>query len=178
MKKKALFSGGMQTFLPPAYRSERRLCFHRHLSAQLREGGGWATRSQHLPPQDQDTTPSPWDQDTTHPPPPGPGHNTSLLPPDQVTTPPSPHQTRTQHPPPPGTRSQHLSPPPPGPGHNTYPPGTICRWAVRILLECILVFLHGYRVAVRTCNGSHTLHRTEIRTRIGNGKMGIEPNSP
>ena len=55
------------------------------------------------------------------PPPLGPGHNTSL---------------------PPGTRSQHLPPwdqvtTPPSPP----PRGAMRRWAVRILLECILVLL-------------------------------------
>ena len=50
-------------------------------SVQLRGGGRWATRSQHLPPL-------------------GPGHNTSL-----------PPRTRSQHLPPPRTRSQHLPPP-------------------------------------------------------------------
>ena len=79
----------------------------------------------------------------------------------------SPHPgTRSQHLPPPGTRaprtrshlpppdhaqaggthptgmrarSLHLPPPPPGPGHTSLPP-TMRRRAVRILLECILVF--------------------------------------
>ena len=50
--------------------------------------------------------------------------------------PPPPPGTRSEHlppPPPPGTRSEHLPPPP-------LPPGSIGRRAVRILLECILVF--------------------------------------
>ena len=64
---------------------------------------------------------------------------------DQVwTAPPPPSGTRSgQHPPPPGTRSgQHL-PPLLGPGlDNTSPPppGTMHGRAVRILLECILVY--------------------------------------
>ena len=81
------------------------------------------------------TTPTPPDMDMDM----GPGHNT---PPtwDMVTTPP---------PPPPETWSQHPPPSPPPPtwdnGHNTRPSPppdrTMCRWAVRILLECILVDL-------------------------------------
>ena len=65
--------------------------------------------------------------------------NTSLLPPDNTSLPPP-----GQHLPPPG--QYHLppwttpSPPTTCPlPWTTPPPGTMCRWAVRILLECILV---------------------------------------
>ena len=87
------------------------------------------TRSQHLPP-------SPWHQVTTPPSP--PGTRSQHLPPSpwhQVTNTPSlPPGTRSQHPPPPW--DQVTTPPP-----LTPPPGTMSRWAVRILLECILVSL-------------------------------------
>ena len=86
---------------------------------------GPGIRSQHLP--------SPPGTSSQHlPSPPGPGDNTS---------------------PPPGTRSQHL---PLGQGDNTPPPtwdqvttppppGTMHRWAVHILLECILAsFIFHY----------------------------------
>ena len=106
----------------------------------VQQGGGrWATPKV--------ITPSP-------PPPPGtrwqhlpplPGTRWQHLPSSPRTRwqhlPPSPG-TRWQHlPPPPGTRWQYLPPlqdhvttPPP-----THPPGTMRRWTVCILLECILV---------------------------------------
>ena len=79
--------------------------------------GGWATpKVNHHPP-----PPGPGHNTSL---PPGPGHNTSLPPPwtrsqhlspplDQVTTPPPPDQVTTPPSPPPRTRSQHLPPPPP-----------------------------------------------------------------
>ena len=64
-----------------------------HVCVTSTPGGGWATpkvyhlppgtRSQHLPSPDQARSqhlPPPWDQVTTPPSPPGPGHNTSLPP--------------------------------------------------------------------------------------------------
>ena len=78
------------------------------------------------------------DQVTTPP----PGTRSQHLPPqDQVTIPPprdqviTPPRDQVTTPPPPRTRSQHLPPPTPS-------PGTMHRWAVRILLECILVYLY------------------------------------
>ena len=96
-------------------------------------GGRWATLMvNHLPPPG-------WDQVTTPPsllpPRMRPGYNTSPPPPgwDQVTTPSPPGSDQITTPPPPlqdKTRLQHLP-----------PPGTMHRRAVRILLECILVYL-------------------------------------
>ena len=134
--------------------NERRLCFHRWGGEVLTR-----TRWQHLPPspRDQVTTspslPPPRDQVTTSPslplwpghntPSPKPGHNTST-PQDQVTTPP---RTRLQHLPPTCDQVTTLPPnqvtTPPLPQDQVTtppsPPRTMCRRAVRIQLECILV---------------------------------------
>ena len=112
-----------------------------------------------LPPRDQvrTSTPSPRDQVRTSTPSPQDQVRTSTPPPwDQVRIcTPLPPGTRSEHLPPsplgpgqniyslpPGTRSEHLPPPPP-PGtrseHLPPPPRTTRRWAVSILLECILV---------------------------------------
>ena len=139
-------------FYRPRRWSERRLCFHRCVSLQLRGGGRWETpKVYHLPPPGPDhntslllplritsQTPPPLGPGYIHPPPDQVIQHLPPSPRDQVTTPPSlslgpGHNTSS----PPGTRSQHL---PPRPGHrHPPPPGTLRRRVVRILLECILV---------------------------------------
>ena len=83
----------------------------------------------------------PWDQVTTPPPCPGSKVTTPTSPPwDQVITPPSdPSGTRSQHLPPPWDQVTTFSSPSLWDQVTTIPPGTMRRWAVRILLECILV---------------------------------------
>ena len=96
-------------------------------SVTERGQGRWATPMvNHFPLQDQVRhLPPPRDQvRTSTPSPPGPGQN--IYPP--------PPRTRSEHLPPPlppGTMSEHLPP----------PPETTRRRAVRILLECILVWI-------------------------------------
>ena len=95
--------------------------------------------------------PGTWSQ---HPPPSWDLVTTPLPPQDLVTTPPPLPRTWSQYPLGPGHNTP--SPPPPGPGHNTPLPlgpghNTPCaphamrRWAVRILLECILVVQLNFR---------------------------------